>query len=132
MGARRWHGDWRALVADAEVNAVYIATPVHVHAEQTIAAAEAGKHVLCEKPMAMTASECDRMLAACRASGVTLGIAYYRRFYPAVVRVKQIIASGEIGAAGVRADERIRVLRSAGRITRARGCCSRPWPAEDR
>ena len=99
IGARRWHSDWRELVADAEVNAVYIATPVHVHAEQTIAAAEAGKHVLCEKPMAMTASECDRMLAACRASGVTLGIAYYRRFYPAVVRVKAILASGEIGAA---------------------------------
>jgi predicted dehydrogenase len=99
VGARRWYGDWRALVADAELNAVYIATPVHVHAEQTIAAAEAGRHVLCEKPMAMTAAECDRMLAACRANGVTLGIAYYRRFYPAVLRVKEIIASGEIGAA---------------------------------
>ncbi len=97
LGARRWHDDWRALVADAEVTAVYIATPVHVHAVQTIAAAEAGKHVLCEKPMAMSACECDRMLAACRANGVRLGIAYYRRFYPAVIRVKDIITSGEIG-----------------------------------
>jgi 1,5-anhydro-D-fructose reductase (1,5-anhydro-D-mannitol-forming) len=97
IGARRWHGDWRALVADTGVTAVYIATPVHVHAAQTIAAAEAGKHVLCEKPMAMSAGECDRMIAACRANGVRLGIAYYRRFYPAVIRVKDIIASGEIG-----------------------------------
>jgi predicted dehydrogenase len=98
VGARRWYGDWRALVADAELHAVYIATPVHVHAEQTIAAAEAGKHVLCEKPLAMSAVECDRMLAACRTNGVKLGVAYYRRFYPAVMRVKAIVESGEIGA----------------------------------
>jgi predicted dehydrogenase len=97
VGARRWYGEWRALVADAEVDAVYIATPVHVHAEQTIAAAEAGKHVLCEKPLAMSAAECDRVLAACRANGVTLGVAYYRRLYPAVRRVKAIVESGDIG-----------------------------------
>jgi predicted dehydrogenase len=77
FGARRWHADWRELVADREVDAVYIATPVHLHAEQTIAAAEAGKHVLCEKPMAMDADECERMIAACEGSGVKLGIAYY-------------------------------------------------------
>jgi predicted dehydrogenase len=98
FGARRWHRRWEDLVTDPEVESVYVATPVRLHAPQTIAAAEAGKHVLCEKPMAMTASECDRMLDACRASRVTLGIAYYRRFYPAVTRVKDIIASGEIGA----------------------------------
>jgi predicted dehydrogenase len=97
LGARRWHARWQDLVADPEVRSVYIATPVHMHAEQTIAAAEAGKHVLCEKPMAMTAAECDRMIAACRSHGVALGIAYYRRFYPAVVRVKAILESGEIG-----------------------------------
>jgi 1,5-anhydro-D-fructose reductase (1,5-anhydro-D-mannitol-forming) len=98
VGAQRWYGDWRALVADAELDAVYIATPVHLHAEQTIAAAEAGKHVLCEKPLAMSAAECARMLAACRANAVKLGVAYYRRFYPAVKQVKAIIDSGEIGA----------------------------------
>jgi predicted dehydrogenase len=97
VGARRWHADWRHLVTDPEVDAVYVATPVHLHAQQTIAAAEAGKHVLCEKPMAMTAPECDRMIAACRDHGVRLGIAYYRRFYPAVARTKAIITSGEIG-----------------------------------
>jgi predicted dehydrogenase len=70
---------------------------VHLHAEQTIAAAEAGKHVLCEKPMAMNVAECDRMIAACRAHGVALGIAYYRRFYPVIARIKQILSSGDIG-----------------------------------
>ncbi|MEO6726165.1 MAG: Gfo/Idh/MocA family oxidoreductase [Blastocatellia bacterium] len=97
FGARRWHQDWRELIADNEVDAVYIATPVYLHAEQTIAAAEAGKHVLCEKPMAMNVAECDRMIAACQANDVQLGIAYYRHFYPVLLRVKEIIASGEIG-----------------------------------
>jgi predicted dehydrogenase len=97
FGARRWHARWPDLVSDRDVEGVYVATPVDVHAEQTIAAAERGKHVLCEKPMAMDTAECDRMIAACRANGVTLGIAYYRRFYPAVTRVKTIVASGEVG-----------------------------------
>ena len=97
VGARRWYPRWQDLVVDPDVQCVYVATPVHVHAAQTIAAAEAGKHVLCEKPMAMTAAECDRMIAACRAHGVRLGIAYYRRFYPVIVRVKEILASGDIG-----------------------------------
>jgi predicted dehydrogenase len=97
VGAKRRYSRWPDLVADPGIDAVYVATPVHLHAAQTIAAAEAGKHVLCEKPMAMDAAECDRMIAACRAAGVTLGIAYYRRFYPVVARVKQMIDSGAIG-----------------------------------
>jgi predicted dehydrogenase len=98
FGAARWHADWRDLVADPGIDGVYVATTVDVHARQTIAAAEAGKHVLCEKPMAMTAADCDRMIAACGANGVTLGVAYYRRFYPVVERVKAIVGAGEIGA----------------------------------
>src|SRR5260370_39497374 len=66
-------------------------------AEQRIGGAEAGKHGLCEKPMARDAAECDRMIGACRASGVRLGIAYYRRFYPVVRRIGEILESGEIG-----------------------------------
>jgi predicted dehydrogenase len=97
VGARRCHANWRDLVRDPEIDAVYVATPVHLHAEQTIAAADAGKHVLCEKPMAMNAAECDRMIAACRARGVRLGIAYYRRFYPVVMRARELLASGAIG-----------------------------------
>jgi len=101
VGARRSYPRWRDLLSDSEIDAVYIATPVHVHAEQTIAAADAGKHVLCEKPMALTAAECRPMIAACRANRVKLGVAYYRRFYPAVARAKEILASGEIGRAVV-------------------------------
>ncbi|HEX8721543.1 MAG TPA: Gfo/Idh/MocA family oxidoreductase [Pyrinomonadaceae bacterium] len=98
FGARRWHAGWRELVHDPEVEAVYVATPVHLHAEQAVAAAEAGKHVLCEKPMALTVAECERMNAAAESNGVRLGVAYYRRFYPTVARVKEIIESGEIGS----------------------------------
>ena len=97
FGARRWHSDWHRLVEDPEVEAVYVATPVHLHAEQAVAAAEAGKHVLCEKPMALTVAECERMNAAAAGNGVRLGVSYYRRFYPAVERVREILESGEIG-----------------------------------
>ena len=97
FGARRWYNDWRELIGDHDIDAVYIATPVYLHAEQTIAAAEAGKHVLCEKPMAMNVAECDRMIDTCRSKGVKLSIAYYRHFYPVIGRIKQLIAAGEIG-----------------------------------
>ncbi len=97
FGARKWYRDYAELIADDEIEAIYIATPVHLHAEQAIAAAEAGKHVLCEKPMAMNVDECDQMTAACQANNVKLGIAYYRHFYPAIKRIKEIIADGEIG-----------------------------------
>ena len=97
FGITKAFGDWREMLEDDDIDAVYIATPVFLHGEQTIAAAQAGKHVLCEKPMAMNANECDAMINACRANNVKLGIAYYRRFYPVLERVRQAIASGEIG-----------------------------------
>jgi len=95
--AQRWFADWRELLEDHEIDAVYVATPVHLHAEQTIAAANAGKHVLCEKPMALTVAECDRMIDACRTNNVKLGVAYYRHFYPVVQRIKELVESGELG-----------------------------------
>src|SRR5258705_13229622 len=58
FGAPKWYSDWREMLREEDINAVYIATTVHLHAEQAIAAAEAGKHVLCEKPMALNATEC--------------------------------------------------------------------------
>ena len=88
---------WQQLVRSEHIDAVYVATPVNLHAEQAIAAAQSGKHVLCEKPMAMNVVECDRMIAAAQANGVKLGIAYYRQFYPVVKRIKEVIDSGEIG-----------------------------------
>src|SRR3982751_103295 len=82
FGAPSWYESWEGLIRDSKIDAIYIATPVHLHAVQTIAAARAGKHVLCEKPMAMNTVECDKMIAACHGAGVRLGIAYYRRYYP--------------------------------------------------
>lgn len=95
--AARTFADWRELVREPELDAVYVATPVSLHAEQTIAAAEAGKHVLCEKPMALHVADCDRMISAAQASGVRLGVAYYRRFYPVVRRIAELLDSGEFG-----------------------------------
>src|SRR2546429_9859202 len=97
FGAKRWYGTWQDLLKDEEIDAVYIATPVHLHAQQTIAAAEAGKHVLCEKPLAMNVRECDQIIDACQSHNVKLGVAYYRHFYPVVERIKAIIKHGEIG-----------------------------------
>ena len=101
FGARKWLRDWRDLVADPEIQAMYIATPVHLHAEQTIAAAAAGKHVLCEKPMAMNAAECEAMIQACSENRVKCGVAYYRHFYPVIDRIAEIVLAGEIGTVSV-------------------------------
>ena len=101
FGAKKWFADWRELINDSGIDAVYIATPVFLHAEQTIAAANAGKHVLCEKPMALNVKECDEMIAACKANNAKFGIAYYRRFYPVIDRIKQLIESDKLGKIAV-------------------------------
>ncbi len=86
-----------AALADPAVDAVYVATPVFLHAPQTIQALRAGKHVLCEKPMAMNEVEARSMLQTAEESGKTFGVAYYRRMYPKVQRAKQLLAAGVIG-----------------------------------
>lgn len=94
----KWaYSDVDALLVDEEVNAIYIATPPYLHCEHTIRAARAGKHILCEKPMALTVEECQRMIDACRQAGVTLMIAYYRTFFPNIVRMKGLMDEGAIG-----------------------------------
>jgi 1,5-anhydro-D-fructose reductase (1,5-anhydro-D-mannitol-forming) len=80
-----------------EVQAVYVDTPVFLHAPQTIQSLHAGKHVLCEKPMAMNEAEARSMLQAAEESKKTFGVAYYRRSYPKVQRAKQLLAAGAIG-----------------------------------
>lgn len=85
------------LLALSELDAVYIATPVDCHLPQTLAAAEAGKHVLVEKPMALDPDQCAQMIAACDNNNVRLGVAYYRRFYRVVERVQELTASGQLG-----------------------------------
>lgn len=91
---------WPSLneaLSDPALDAVYIATPVFLHAPQTIAALRAHKHVLCEKPMAMDEAEARAMLQAAQSSGRTLGVAYYRRCYPKVKRAKELMEAGAIG-----------------------------------
>ena len=97
FGVERAYSDVGQLINDPQVDALVIATPPHVHAEQTVAAARAGKHVLVEKPMAMNPDECRTMIAACREAGVRLGVAYRRRQYPQVVKLKELLAEGAIG-----------------------------------
>ncbi len=86
-----------AALADPAVQAVYVGTPVFLHAPQTIQSLNAGKHVLCEKPMAMSEAEARTMVEAADETGRTYGVAYYRRFYPKVLRAKQLLEAGVIG-----------------------------------
>jgi len=95
-GAHVWT-DLRQVLEDPDVDALYIATPVSLHAPQTIAALRAGKHVLCEKPMAMNHAEALSMQRAAEETGKQLGIAYYRRMYPKVRRARELLAQGVIG-----------------------------------
>ena len=89
--------DYRQLFADPDVDAVVVATPSAYHCEIVVAAAQAGKHVLCEKPMAMNAAECDAMLSAVEQAGVKLQIGFMRRYDAGFVAAKQRVEAGEIG-----------------------------------
>ena len=84
-------------LADSAAQAVYVGTPVFLHAPQTIHSLRAGKHVLCEKPMGMNEAEARTMVEAADKSGKTFGVAYYRRHYPKVQRAKRLLEAGAIG-----------------------------------
>jgi len=89
--------NWQDLITNKNVDAVSIALPHYLHAQVAIAAAKAGKHVLCEKPMATTLEDCDKMINAAKDSKVKLMIAETYRFMPTMVKIKEIIDSGKIG-----------------------------------
>jgi len=82
---------------DASVQAVVLATPHSLHREQVIAAARAGKHVFCEKPLALCASDARAMIEACEHTAVVLGVGHNRRFWPAMRELKRIVADGRLG-----------------------------------
>ena len=91
------HASYEALLADPQVEAVYIPLPNHLHAAWAIAAVQAGKHVLCEKPLAMTASDAERMIAAAEGAGVSLMEAFMYRLHPSWVAVRELLAEGRVG-----------------------------------
>jgi predicted dehydrogenase len=101
-GFARSHGceasdDWRAAVTRPDVDAVLVCTPPDSHAEISIAAMEAGKHVLCEKPLCRTIEEADRMLAVAKATGRVLKCGFNHRHHPAVEEARRIVDSGRLG-----------------------------------
>ncbi|MDF2963511.1 MAG: oxidoreductase protein [Paenibacillus sp.] len=91
------YGSYEALLNDDSIDAIYIPLPNHLHKEWTIKAAEAGKHVLCEKPIGLNAAEAEEMRAACAKAGVKLAEAFMHRHHPRYAMMKEIIKSGEIG-----------------------------------
>ena len=95
-GAHAWSALDNAL-RDGAFDAIYIAAPVALHAPCTLAALRAGKHVLCEKPMAMNYAEAQAMAAAASEAGRLLGVAYYRRLYPKLLRLRELLRDGAIG-----------------------------------
>jgi UDP-N-acetyl-2-amino-2-deoxyglucuronate dehydrogenase len=92
-----WHGDYREVLARPDVDVVAIASPHNLHLPMTVDAAAAGKHVLCEKPMARTAAECDEMIDACDRAGVLLGVTFQGRFEPLAIDLREILNSGRLG-----------------------------------
>ncbi|WP_136604830.1 Gfo/Idh/MocA family protein [Paenibacillus dokdonensis] len=91
------YGSYEDLLQDPEVDAVYIPLPNHLHKEWTLKAAQAGKHVLCEKPVALNAAEAAEMAAACSKAGVIFAEAFMYRYHPKHRRIQEIVESGEIG-----------------------------------
>ena len=104
-GIPRSHGRYEALLDDPDIDAIYIPLPNSLHREWTIRAAEKGKHVLCEKPLATTAAECREMQAAADANGVKLMEAFMYRFHPRTEQVLELVRGGTVGA--------LRTIRSA-------------------
>ena len=89
--------EYEAVLNDPQIDAVVLATPHSVHSEQVVAAAEAGKHVFCEKPFALHKAAAERAVAATEKAGVTLGLGYNRRLHPEMTKLRERIQSGELG-----------------------------------
>jgi xylose dehydrogenase (NAD/NADP) len=100
--ARQWnipraYGSYEALLADPQIDAIYISLPNGLHAEWTIRAVEAGKHVLCEKPLAISLAELDAVMAAAKKHGKIVAEAFMYRHHPLTMKVKELVAGGAIG-----------------------------------
>ncbi len=96
-GVKRWYTKVEELLSDPEINAVYIASPHYLHKFHAILAAQAGKAVLCEKPMGINAAEAQAIVDACALKNVSLTVAYYRRFWQISRTIHQLLRNGAIG-----------------------------------
>jgi len=96
-GVKKLYTDWRELINNKEIEAVVLCVPDQQHVEMTVAALEAGKDVLCEKPMALSIEECEEMRAAERRTGKRLMIGQICRYTPSFRLTKELIEKGEIG-----------------------------------
>jgi predicted dehydrogenase len=97
LGIPKSYASYEALLADPDVDAVYVPLPNHMHVEWTVRAAEAGKHVLCEKPIGLTAADADRVLAVRDRTGVLIQEAFMVRTHPQWLRARDLAQSGQIG-----------------------------------
>jgi predicted dehydrogenase len=111
-GIERAHGSYEALLADPEIDVVYIPLPNGAHAEWAVRAARAGKHVLCEKPLAITTSEVDAISAAAQGAGVIVTEAFMYLHHPQTARVRELVATGALG--------RVRLVRGSFSFSLAR------------
>ncbi len=98
FGLKEGYQDYREMLAKADIDAVMICTPTFLHAENVIAAAEAGVPIFCQKPMAMCSFDCHRMIKTCREKGVGLQIGFVRRFDNDWGTLKRIVESGKLGS----------------------------------
>jgi len=96
-GVRQTFSDLDTALAESSADAVYVATPVWLHVQHAVQALEAGKHVLVEKPLGLSTLECQRVVSACRRSGMVAGCSYYRRSFPAYQHAKDMIDRSEFG-----------------------------------
>ena len=118
FGAQHAYTRYDDLLRNPQVTVVAIHTPNALHAEQAIAAARAGKHVFCDKPMATSVADAERIVRECEKAGVKLGVNFHNRFMPCFIETKRVVDSGEIGTVIM-----VQVEASAGP--------TRPWSRSD-
>ena len=116
FGAEHAYTRYEDLLSNPDVTVVAIHTPNSLHAEQAIAAARAGKHVFCDKPMATSVADAERMVAACDKAGVKLGVNFHNRFMPSFIDARKIVQSGEIGKVNLAIIEASPGARPGGRL----------------
>jgi 1,5-anhydro-D-fructose reductase (1,5-anhydro-D-mannitol-forming) len=121
-GVRTWYDDAQKLIDDANVDAIYVATPPSTHKQYALAAIAAGKPVYIEKPMAMNAAECEEITRAGTAANVPVFVAYYRRRLPRFLKVQELLREGAIGAVRL-----VNVLVCAPHEARYRDAANLPW-----